>query len=108
MIIAGCTSPQPAGSVTPVTTMVTTNPAAPSACGFTDCHGLGLACGPNPPQVCPLYYQIGDKCRQYAYCNNTGSTCSLVTTQKFDTCKSCVEKCMNGNQTESFSCEEKC
>ena len=25
-------------------------------------------------------YMIGDKCRQYAYCNNAGGACTLVKT----------------------------
>jgi hypothetical protein len=107
LLVAGCTSFPQGGPVPPVSA-VTTTPVASSTCGFTSCHGLDLACGPNPPQICPLYYQLGDKCRQYAFCSDTGGACRLVTNQQFDTCKSCVEKCGGADQTEIFLCEEKC
>jgi len=108
VLVAGCTSPPPEGPVLPVPSTITTTPVASSTCGFTNCHGLDVACGPNPPQICPLYYQIGDKCRQYALCSDAGGTCRLVTTRQFDTCKSCVEKCGGADQAELFLCEEKC
>jgi hypothetical protein len=108
VLISGCTSPQQGSAVPPVSPAVTATPAALSTCGFTSCHGLSLACGPNPPQVCTAIYEIGDKCRQYAYCSNAGGTCSLVTTPQFDNCKSCIEKCGGGDPAEIFSCEEKC
>jgi len=108
MFIAGCTSPHQGGAVPPVSPSVTTSPTALSACGFTSCHGLNLACGRNPPQVCTALYELGDKCRQYAYCSNAGGTCSLVTTGQFDNCKSCIEKCGGADPAEIFSCEEKC
>ncbi|MGA2912343.1 MAG: hypothetical protein ABSE07_02375 [Methanoregula sp.] len=108
MLIAGCTSSQQGGAVPPVSPSVATTTATSFTCGFTNCHGLDLACGPNPPQVCPMYYQLGDKCRQYAYCSNTSGSCSLVTTQQFASCKSCIERCGGADPAEILSCEEKC
>ncbi len=106
VLIAGCTAPQQGGAAPPVSPGVTTAPAA--SCGFTRCHGLDLACGPNPPQACTAIYELGDRCRQYAYCDNTGGTCSLVKTPQFGSCKSCIEKCGGSDATEILSCEEKC
>ena len=108
ILIAGCVSPRPGGQIPPVSPVVTTITVSQSACGITSCHGLNLACGPNPPEVCTAIYQIGDKCRQYAYCSTNGGTCSLVTTPQFTTCKACIEKCGGADPAEILSCEEKC
>jgi len=108
MLIAGCVTPLTSGPVPPVSPVVTTITVSPSACGFTSCHGLNLACGTNPPEVCTAIYQIGDKCRQYAYCSANGSTCSLVTTPEFTACKDCIEKCGGADAAEILTCEEKC
>jgi hypothetical protein len=99
----GCTSQDPPG---PASTNVT--PDAFSTCGFTSCHGTDLACGTVSPQACPMNYQIGDKCRQFASCERSGGSCRLITTSRFEACKSCVEKCGGADATEIFSCEEKC
>ncbi len=106
VLISGCTSPQPGGIVLTESPMITT--ASALSCGFTSCHGLDLACSPNPPQVCTAIYQLGDKCRQYAYCSTNGSSCALVRTPQFDTCKSCTDKCGGADPAGKFSCEEKC
>jgi len=108
LLIAGCTSLPPDRVIPPVYPTVTTTPAESPSCGFTSCHGLDLACGPNPPQVCTAIYQLGEKCRQYAYCSNTSGTCQLVTTRQYDTCKTCIGKCGGADPAEIFSCEEKC
>ena len=108
VLMTGCISPPQGGIVPPVSPTVTTIPAESPSCGFTSCHGPDLACGPNPPQVCTAIYQLGDKCRQYAYCSNTGGTCQLVTTRQFETCKTCIGKCGGADPAEIFSCEEKC
>jgi hypothetical protein len=55
-----------------------------------------------------MVYQLGDKCRQYAYCDNSGGTCKLNTTPQFDSCKACVEKCGGADATEILTCEEMC
>lgn len=88
--------------------VITTATPQPSACGFTSCHGLDLSCGENVPEACTAIYQLGDKCRQYAFCRNTGGSCELVTTDEFARCKSCVGKCGGADATEIFVCEEKC
>ena len=110
MLIAGCTSFPQGGAVPTATPTIATTPppTLSSTCGFTSCHGLDLACGPNPPQVCTAIYQLGDKCRQYAYCSTTNDTCRLVTTRQFETCKTCIGKCGGADPAEILSCEEKC
>ncbi len=116
LFAAGCTL-TPGGKVspTPVPTPVpTTAPAdtpAPSTCGFTSCHGLDLACGMDAPQMCTMEYRIGDKCRQYAHCDTTGGSCTLVIEPKFTACKACAEQCQiaaGPDGLAAFSCEEKC
>jgi hypothetical protein len=104
LFTAACTAPQQVGIIP----TVPTTPAGSSSCGFTSCHGLDLACGNNPPQVCTALYQLGDKCRQLAYCSDAGGSCTLVRTAAFDTCKSCVEQCGGADATEQFTCEEQC
>ncbi len=106
LLIAGCTSPLGGKAVPPASPTVT--PTLPSTCGFTTCHGLNLACGPNPPQFCTMEYQIGDKCRQYAGCDGSGGSCRLITTPQYDACKSCVAKCGGGDAAEILGCEVKC
>ncbi len=108
LLFAGCTSPRPGGTAPPVSPIATPATPALSGCGFTSYHGLSLACGANPPQVCTAVYQLGDKCRQYAFCSTDGGACSLVTTPQYLTCKRCIEKCGGADPAEAFSCEEKC
>jgi len=110
MSAAGCISSAPGskGTTTTVPPAVTTGP---SSCGFTTCHGLDLACGTNAPQVCTMEYQLGDKCRQYARCEESGGTCGLVVGTQFDRCTSCVEKCQataGNNTADAFTCEASC
>ena len=116
LITAGCTltsggnvTPAPAPSTTP--TSVTSETPGLSACGFTTCHGLDLACGTNAPQMCTMEYRIGDRCRQYARCDTSGGGCTLVYEPKFTACKACSEQCQIAAGPDSltaFSCEEKC
>jgi hypothetical protein len=105
-VLAGCTSSPPA--VPPVSPVVTPPPTVSTSCGFSSCHGVDLACSTNPPQACTMEYQLGDKCRQYASCNSTGGTCTLVTTARFDSCKACIKQCGGADPAEAFTCEEKC
>ncbi|MEN6610722.1 MAG: hypothetical protein ABFC24_07760 [Methanoregulaceae archaeon] len=107
LLTAGCTSQSQSGGAPTNATTIPTQ-AAVSVCGFTSCHGLDLACGSNPPQVCTAMYQLGDKCRQYAYCSNTGGSCMLVTTTEYEKCKSCIEHCGGADTNEIFLCEETC
>jgi hypothetical protein len=113
--IAGCTYSPPGETIPPLTPtgetpVVETTPAPTISpvCEFTSCHGLDLACGPNPPQACTAIYQIGDKCRLYAFCSRANDTCQLVTTPQFDACKSCIAKCGGADAAEILTCEEKC
>ncbi len=115
VLSAGCTSASSGTkAVPPVSPAVTvTGPSGVSSCGFTTCHGLDLACGANAPEVCTMEYQLGDKCRQYARCDSSGGSCTLVTTPQFDSCKSCVERCAAIKSTTMdpamvFECEAKC
>jgi hypothetical protein len=102
LLAAGCTAPAQGGTAPPVVTDL-----SPAGCGFTSCHGLDLACG-QPPQACTATYQLGDRCRQYAYCTNANGSCTLVRTAAFDTCKSCMDRCGGADSTEILTCEEKC
>jgi hypothetical protein len=98
-------SPIPAPSVQPVTTPAGT-------CQFTNCHGLDLSCGMmSEPQVCTMEYKIGDRCRQYAHCDSSSGTCSLVTDPGFATCKACVDQCSiraGADTIMAFDCEAHC
>ena len=115
LLAAGCmqapAKPVPTTVPTPVPTILPETTAAPQACGFTTCHGMDLACGKNPPQVCTMEYRIGDKCRRYASCDTSSGGCTFVPGPKFIACKNCVEQCMIAAGPDSlaaFSCEEKC
>jgi len=79
-------------------------------CGLENCHGTDLSCGSKIPQVCNAIYQIGDKCRQFANCENINGNCRLNKTSQFEKCKSCVDECIKkfDNSEEVFACEEKC
>ncbi len=115
LLVTGCVSSPPGVAVPSVTptgeTPVAETTPAPTlspVCEFTSCHGLDLRCGPNPPQACTAVYQLGDKCRQYAFCSKDNNTCQLVTTTQFDTCRSCIGKCGGADTAEILLCEEKC
>lgn len=116
LLAAGCTLTS-GGKVTPAPVPTPLPPTVPvetpvlSACGFTTCHGLDLACGRNAPQVCTMEYRIGDKCRKFARCDAGGGGCSLVIEPKFTACKACVERCQfqaGPNSQLALTCEEKC
>ena len=80
-------------------------------CGIENCHGMDLDCGPNVPEACTAMYMLGDKCRQYAWCENVEGQCSLVENKTFETCKSCVNKCSQDNSNDPvavFQCESSC
>lgn len=86
-------------------------PQVSGQCGIESCHGLDITCGPNVPESCDLMYTIGDNCRQYASCQSIDGQCRLEKTPKFDSCKSCVEKCeldYKDNPIKSSECESKC
>lgn len=119
LFTAGCTSLSHDGAkITPtplppsVQTAVPSGTPTPSTCGFTTCHGSDLACGTNAPQICTEEYRTGDKCRQYARCDTSGGSCTLVTDNpKYTTCKACAEHCAiqaGADSLAAVSCEEKC
>ena len=115
VLVAGCTTTSSdTKAVPPVSPAVTvTGPSGASSCGFTTCHGLDLVCGTNAPEVCDMSYRVGDKCRQYARCDSSGGSCTLVTSPQFDSCKSCVGRCEAIKSTTTdpamvFECESKC
>jgi len=86
-------------------------PQISEKCGIENCHGLDITCGPNVADVCTEIYMAGDNCRRYANCQTIDGQCVLEKTPKFDSCKSCVEKCgidYKDNQIEFFQCESKC
>ena len=115
LIAAGCTSgnkPVPTATPTavPETTVIPVTTEQIS-CGLYNCHGLDLACVPNPPDVCTSEYKMGDRCRKNVHCESSGGSCMLVKDAGFNTCKACVEACelRAGDDTLSgLSCEEKC
>jgi hypothetical protein len=115
VVVAGCTSSSSGTNVVPPVSPATTLPgtAGVTSCGLTTCHGLDLACGANAPEICTMEYQLGDRCRQYASCDSSGGSCTLVTDPRFDSCKACVEQCAalkpaNADPTMLFECESKC
>lgn len=118
LFAAGCTSIFPGGATTtpapvptPAPTAVPSDTPIPSICGFTTCHGSDLACGMDAPQICTAMYQIGDKCRQYARCDTSAGSCTLVTSPKFTQCKACADRCQiqaGADGLAAMSCEEKC
>jgi hypothetical protein len=116
LFTAGCTLTS-GGNVTPspvpatVTVTVLADTPAPATCGFTTCHGSDLACSTNVPEVCTMEYRIGDRCRQYARCDTSIGSCTLVISTKFTTCKACAERCQiqaGPDSLAAMTCEEKC
>ena len=82
-----------------------------SSCGIENCHGMDIVCGYNPVQMCTMEYRIGDKCRQYARCEEINGSCQKVENPLFDECKSCVENCIADNKDDGikqFECEASC
>jgi len=76
-------------------------------CGIENCHGMDIQCGSNVPDGCTEEYLMGDGCRQYARCEIIDGTCQLAESEEFETCKSCVEDCMNSPGDPS-DCESSC
>jgi hypothetical protein len=111
---SGCTTDFSDGTFGTTTVPATITPGKPDGpdCGLTPCHGLDLTCGPDVPEVCTAVYQLGDKCRLFTNCTiDSNGTCRIVTTQEFDTCRSCVQICLNESRNDpskSFACEELC
>jgi hypothetical protein len=86
-------------------------PQVSRQCGIESCHGLNITCGSNIPGACDTMYVSGDNCRKYANCQIIEGKCQLVKTQKFDDCKSCVERCLvdfKDDYIKLSECEGKC
>ncbi|MFA5776320.1 MAG: hypothetical protein WC988_02095 [Patescibacteria group bacterium] len=86
-------------------------PQISGECGMQNCHGMDITCGSNVPQACDYMYKAGDNCRQFASCQTMNDQCILTRAPKFDSCKSCVEKCQQDSQDDQikfFQCESKC
>lgn len=84
-----------------------------NVCEIMNCHGLEMQCGSNPPDMCTEEYKLGDNCRIFATCSNSGGTCSFKPSADFTQCKSCIEECIDtysGSEeiTMQFSCAESC
>ena len=80
-------------------------------CGIENCHGLDITCGSNIPEVRDMMYRAGDNCRQFAGCQIINGQCKLEKSPRFDSCKSCVEKCeldYKDDQIKFFECESRC
>jgi len=85
--------------------------ACKAGCMVQECHGLGVSCGTNAPDVCTEVYELGDRCRAFAICEIVDGKCVVSAGQEFKDCKSCVEKCEQAHgtdPTELFSCEGRC
>jgi|GEM_PF-3575995 len=82
--------------------------AAPR-CGIQSCHGLNVTCGPNQPQACTALYRIGDFCREFLHCAFVEGECRLITDERFQPCKDCVEECTQKAQGPAvLGCEGAC
>jgi len=84
---------------------------SPSVCAVENCHGLDIQCGSNPPDVCTMIYQVGDKCLKYATCGVQNGTCGQTQNSQFTQCKTCVQKCIDTNKDDNiklFECESGC
>lgn len=82
-----------------------------SSCKLEGCHGLDISCGSNGDLACTMMYQLGDKCRAYAQCGVINGRCQQKQSPKFDSCKSCVQKCAvqyPNDAIKVMECEGKC
>ncbi|MEI7433458.1 MAG: hypothetical protein WCJ93_04320 [Methanomicrobiales archaeon] len=82
-----------------------------AACGIQNCHGMEISCGPQVVEMCTMEYQLGDKCRSLASCQNINGSCTVVKQEGYTKCVSCVEECNRtaGNDpVKAFDCESRC
>lgn len=80
-------------------------------CGIQNCHGMEISCGKNVAEMCTMEYQLGDKCRSLASCQNVNGSCNVVQQPGYTSCVSCVEQCnktSGGDPAKAFECEAKC
>lgn len=84
------------------------------SCVLEPCHGLNIKCTESTRDMaCTAMYQLGDNCRAEARCERVDGRCTLIKTEKFESCKRCVEQCTKKHQNDSelpdmFSCEASC
>lgn len=82
-----------------------------AACGIQNCHGMEISCGPDVVEMCTMDYQLGDKCRSLASCQNINGSCTVIKQEGYTKCVSCVEECNRtaGNDpVKAFDCESRC
>jgi len=80
-------------------------------CGIQNCHGMVISCGPKVVEMCTMEYQMGDKCRNLATCQNINGSCSVVKQEGYSKCVSCVEECnrtAGADPVKAFECESRC
>lgn len=80
-------------------------------CGVQNCHGMEISCGPDVAEMCTMEYQLGDKCRSLASCQNVNGSCTIVKQEGYTRCVSCVEQCnktSGGDPSKAFACESTC
>lgn len=76
-------------------------------CGVSNCHGP-VECG-EPVTACTMQYELGDFCREYATCELSESGCSLVPTNRYQVCRTCIESCVQDESAiAAFDCEAQC
>jgi len=86
-------------------------PQISGKCGIENCHGRDITCGPNVPEACDMMYMAGDNCRQFVSCQTVEGQCKLDKSPRFDSCKTCVEKCERDfpdDQIKFSECESSC
>lgn len=80
-------------------------------CHLQTCHGLDITCGTEEMRSCIMLYAVGDRCLQYAQCEMANGQCQQKQNSKFDSCKSCVQKCLSqypNDGMKAMDCESSC
>jgi hypothetical protein len=102
-------APTPTPWVTLVPSATPTVPPDIGSCQVVNCHGLDVQCGLiDKPGACTAVLTEGDVCRQYASCEQQGNTCTTVYSERYATCKACVQKCKQQTKNDPmryFECE---
>ncbi len=76
-------------------------------CEVSNCHGMEVTCG-EPVEACTMEYALGDFCRDFASCQLNDGYCDLEKQPRFDSCVSCVTKCLELDPIDGFECENEC
>lgn len=77
-------------------------PTPSNKCVIQECHGPFFSCGEPQKIACTLEFRLGDYCKQFATCEQVGSSCELKEDPRLSKCQECVQVC------EKFQCVEKC